>query len=501
MIAFLIMLESARKRDRCCGRSYNANFEIHNEEHNRAMQLMTEKKLPDRTPASAGAAAGMGKIGNDDAIVGADANDHGLKRILKNTAWLLAGKGFGGALSLVYLAILTRTLGLAGWGQFAIITGTATALVTFISFQTWQVIVRYGATHLAPIGERAEFVRLIGLCAAFDFLGAVAGCLLIGVLATFLAPYFGWDAQLTLTATMFSMTMLMALKSTPTGILRVLNRFDLGTYAEAVIPLVRLIGVLAAWVFAPRLAYFLLAWAAAEVVHSIVYWTMALQQVGKFSARNFFRFGTAMQENAGIGGFLLVTNAGSTLSGFAKNSAVLFVGFFAGAAAAGLFRLASQISTAMTKISTLLSRAIFAEVNQVRAQHGDDALRAVFKQTARFLFAASFILIGLVAVLGKPILLLMSGAPFLAAYPLLFILAAAACLDLAGAIYEPILLSGGAARSTLWLNAISAIAFIAVLALLLPPFGSSGAAWAVLIASFLRLVIFGAAAQRHLRRV
>jgi O-antigen/teichoic acid export membrane protein len=425
---------------------------------------------------------------------------HGLTRIIKNTAWLLAGKGFGGILSLVYIAILTRTLGLVGWGQFALISGAAAALMTFVSFQTWQVIVRYGAQYLTDGGDRDAFIRLAGLCALFDLLGALAGCVIIGLSAAYLAPFMGWDADITRTASLFAIVMLLALKSTPTGILRALNRFDLGTYAEAVIPLVRLIGVVAAWIWSPTLDYFLLAWAAAEVAHSIVYWAMAIQQTG-----SYFRFGQARRvgeayrENPGIGGFLAITNAGSTFSSFAKNSSVLLVGFFAGPAAAGLYRLASQISTAMTKISTLLSRAIFAEVNQVRVLHGDDALRALFKQTNRFLFIAGFIVITLVILLGKPILLLMSGPQFLPAYPLLIILAAAACLDLAGAIYEPTLLSGGAARSSLWLNAAAAASFLALLAILLPKYGVQGAAWSMLLSAVLRLVLFGVAAGRHLR--
>ena len=35
-----------------------------------------------------------------------------LGRMLANTAWLLGGKGFGAVCSLIYLAILARSLGL-----------------------------------------------------------------------------------------------------------------------------------------------------------------------------------------------------------------------------------------------------------------------------------------------------------------------------------------------------------------------------------------------------
>jgi O-antigen/teichoic acid export membrane protein len=500
MIAFLIMLVSARKRDRVTQQPYRDAIEFHNvqpqcttktalrSKQGTPLIPLDSQRVTVQVDALTGPSAG-----------GAEPGDHGLKRIFKNTAWLLAGKGFGGILSLVYIAILTRTLGVIGWGQFALITGAASAVITIVSFQTWQVILRYGPNFLKAGGDRDAFTRLIGLCAVFDLFGALAGCAIILMIAGFAGPYFGWNADMTWSASAFAITMLLSLKSTPTGIMRAFNRFDLGTYAEAVIPLMRLTGVLAAWIWAPTIGYFLLAWAAAEVVHSVVYWIMAIQQVGAdFRLSQAVRLRKAFNENAGIGGFLAITNVGSTLNGFANNSAVLVVGFFAGPAAAGLFRLASQISTAMTKISTLLSRAIFSEVNQVRVLHGDDALRALFKQTSRFLLIAGAIIIGAVILLGKPILLLMSGPEFLGAYPLLIILAAAACIDLAGAIYEPVLLSGDAARSTLPLNAFSVLGFVILLAILLPRYGVEGAAWSMLISAIIKLLLFGYAARRHL---
>src|SRR3546814_16435424 len=51
--------------------------------------------------------------------------DSSIGRILENTAWLLGGKGVGALLSCVYLAIITRTLGHAGFGNFSLILNQA----------------------------------------------------------------------------------------------------------------------------------------------------------------------------------------------------------------------------------------------------------------------------------------------------------------------------------------------------------------------------------------
>ena len=41
-----------------------------------------------------------------------------MKRVFANMGWLLGGRGFNAVLSLVYLALATRTLGLDGFGAF-----------------------------------------------------------------------------------------------------------------------------------------------------------------------------------------------------------------------------------------------------------------------------------------------------------------------------------------------------------------------------------------------
>ena len=51
-----------------------------------------------------------------------------MRAIARNLGWMLASRGVLAVLSLVYLAIVTRTLGVAGFGRFALITGASQAL-------------------------------------------------------------------------------------------------------------------------------------------------------------------------------------------------------------------------------------------------------------------------------------------------------------------------------------------------------------------------------------
>ena len=59
-----------------------------------------------------------------------------IRRILSNIGWLLGGKGFGAVSSLLYLAILSRSLGVKDFGHFALIFGISQAVCALASFQT-----------------------------------------------------------------------------------------------------------------------------------------------------------------------------------------------------------------------------------------------------------------------------------------------------------------------------------------------------------------------------
>lgn len=426
----------------------------------------------------------------------------GISRIIANTAWLLGGKGFGAVLSFIYLGLLTRTLGVTGFGQFSLIVGTAQLIVAIVTFQTWQVVVRYGAAYVKRVQDKARYGHLIALASLFDLIGALGGCVIAWAGVHWLAPYFGWDDDLARNALFFCCAMLLAVKSTPMGILRVENRFDLGTYADAVIPLVRMIGALVVLGTGPTITGFLWAWAAAEVATAIAYWLFAAWQLkGQLAASDISNPRAAFEENEAIGNFLFVTNITSTVTGLSQNLGMMLIGFFVSPAAAGFYRLANQLSGAMTKISGLLSRTIFAEVNLVRQQEGVASLQSLFGKATRLLIITGIIVVALVAVLGKPVLLLMSGPDFLPAFPLLLILATAASVELAGAMYEPTLMSGDKARTALYIQIARLVLLVILLLVMLPQWGAVGAAMATLISAVIRMAMLHYAARRHLYRV
>ena len=420
-------------------------------------------------------------------------------RALRNVGWLLTGKGFGAVLSIVYLALVTRSLGLEKFGQFTLILATAQAVAALVGFQTWQIVVRYGMIHRAR-GDRDGLGRLVRFCAGLDLAAALVGCGIAAVALHVLHTRLGWSITQTQQGMLFCVVLLLSFRSTAVGILRLHERFALGAGADAVTPLVRFFGALAAVSTKATVSGFLVAWAASELMTAAVYWYSATRTApGLFSRwRDTMR---APAENAGFWHFALVTNLNTTLGAASRQLVVVLVGLFTGAAAAGQFRLAYQLSQSLVRLSDMFARGVFPEFSRASASNADEGLLTLVRQSTHLALAVGLATCLLVPILGQPALLLIAGKSYLGAYPILVLLGIAAGLDIMAASFEPVLMGTGRAAQALAIRATATVALFGGVLLLMPRFGVFGAGVATLAASALAFALLAHAAVRLSRGI
>lgn len=423
-----------------------------------------------------------------------------MARIFANTAWLLGGKGFGALCSLVYLVILTRTLGLKDFGHFSLIFGTAQALIAVAGFQTWQVVVRYGAPHVHR-EDWAKFGRLGMLCGIIDAAGAVFGSIVAFVLIYGFADTLDLNPDFIDMAFVFCCAMLWALVSAPTGIVRALNRFDMAVYVEAVVPIGRLIAALVIWWTGPTVGRFLLAWALIDILEAICYWAMARRlcpQAVRLS--HLWNWRQAIAENEGVVRFFMATYASSALGAVTRYGPLLAVGGLVGTKAAGLYRLASQLTQSMSKLSTLLTRAVYAEVARASAASAVAEFRKLTVQTSKIAGITGALVVAVALIGGKQLLAIVGGEDFEEGAVVLVPLAIAASFELASVAFEPVLHSTGRIKLGLLARMMGIVALGAAIGLL-HSHGAVGIAWAVAAAGGVGYVAMGAMAFSTLRRI
>lgn len=433
--------------------------------------------------------------------VGVGESRHGgpIRSALANLGWLLAGRGATAMLSLVYLGLTTRALGIEDFGRFALVTGAAQALSVLVGFQTWQVVVRYGIEH-AERGDRTALARLYRACLALDGLSAVTGLAIAAVLIATLPGQFGISPGLLRDAVILIAVKLLTIRSTPLGILRQTERFRVASLAEAVTPIVRLIGTIAAATWMPTLGAFLWVWALAEIATAAAFWIVLVPggEVGSM-LRARTSWPQLRHDNPQIGRFVVNSNMASTLGLATKQLPLLFVGGVAGPAAAGAFRIALQIAQALAKLAQLIARAIFPEMVRALKQPARAPARTALRRIFAITGTVSLIILAAVLTAGDRLLVLIGGDPmFAAGYGLLVWLAVAGAIDLAVVALEPLLLALGRSGATTAARLCGVGVQFAVMALLMPRFGALGSAVGVLGASLTSAACLVLAVRRYL---
>jgi O-antigen/teichoic acid export membrane protein len=422
-----------------------------------------------------------------------------MRAALRNLGWLLASRGVLAVLSLLYLGLATRTLGLADFGRFALVTGAAQGLAVLVGFQTWQVVVRFGMDHRTR-GDEAALGRLYRACMLLDAGSAVLGVALAAVILSVWSDRLGISAELLRDTVILTAAQLLSIRSTAVGILRLSDRFREAAAADSVTPIVRFVGAVLAAALMPTLQAFLWAWSVAEIVTAAAYWLLLVRH-GDAARMWRARLDRAVAaENPQIGRFLVNSNLVSSLGLATKQLPLLLVGGFVGPAAAGAFRLALQIAQALAKLAQLIARAAFPEV--VRTVRGA-APGEIAGKLARMVGASSLgalVILLLIALVGRPLLVLVGGdASYGDAYWLLLWLAAAGSIDLAVVALEPVLLAADRSGAAMAARAAGVAVQLALSLSLLPRIGAAGASIGVFGASLVGALLLGVLVRRYAR--
>ena len=240
-------------------------------------------------------------------------------------------------------------------------------------------MIRYGALHVAA-GRPDRLERLFGFTATLDFGSAFAGGLIAAVGVPLIAPLFDWTPDQQVSAAVFGTVLLLTTGATPTGMLRLFNRFDLVAFAEAVGPLMRLGGSIVAWLAGAKVHRFLIIWASAAIAQALAQWIAAVVVNRSGVAFGPRHFRQAARENDGIWRFMVQTNVSNSVGLFWMQLGTLAVGAVAGAADAGAFRLAQRLARGIVRPVRPVTVALYPELTRLVAEQDHGQLRKIFAE-------------------------------------------------------------------------------------------------------------------------
>jgi O-antigen/teichoic acid export membrane protein len=423
------------------------------------------------------------------------------RRIFKNAALLMSGRAANGLLGLATLSIMARGLGAEMFGVVILVQTYVLVITGLTTFQSWQALIRFGAISLKS-AEPKDFQNLLKFTMVLDALGVIIGVVVGYFAAPLVGPYLQWSPEVIEATQLYSFLILFTVIATPTGILRLFDRFDLLTWQASITPLFRLIGVtIAAGLSAPLWGY-LLAWFVAGVIGAVVLIIMGWHELsvrGHTANMNWSLRGLSAGHES-IWKFSIVSNFHTSLQLVTGHMATFLVGIVAGPIAAGLYKIGKDVATTLTKPAEMLNQSIYPEFAKLGSDGAWNAFPRLIVRGGLLGGGAGLALLALCAVAGEWFLVLVFGPDFAAASTVLILLVAAATLTVAGFSMDPALYAMGRPGIPFQVNAVAVfLVFLPLLLWLGDRFGATGAGFAALASGsviFVAMAFYTAAELR-----
>lgn len=424
------------------------------------------------------------------------------RRVFKNAGFLLSGKTATGVLGLAYLSLAAHGLGIVEFGILVLVQTYVQVITGLTTFHSWQAVIRYGAIS-AENDDTPAFQKLISFTTALDVAGVIIGTTIAWFAAPLVGPYVGWSPEVVSYAQPYSLLILFTIVATPTGLLRLYDRFDVLAWQVLITPALRLVGVAIAVALSAPLWAYLLAWFVAGVVGGLALillgWREGVKQ-GRLTNMHWSLSGVT-KTHEGIWGFCLASNFHSSLQMVTGHMSTFLVGLVATPAAAGLFKVAREVATALTKPAELLTQSIYPEFARLGSTGEWSAFGGLIRRAATLAGGAGLAILVVMALIGQPFLTLFFGADFAPAYLTLILLVAAASITIAGFSFDPALYAMGRPSVPLRVNAVVVIClYIPLLIILTQTYGPLGAGFAMLASSTLIVGTMGLWTRVELRR-
>lgn len=410
-------------------------------------------------------------------------------RVLKNFAVVLRGRGIAAVFNLTATALMANALAATEFGLVILLHTYVLAVRGILNFRTYEAIVRFGV----PLHENVDnkgLQRLFRTTTAIDLTSALAATIVGISAASFAGGLLHWDAQMISLASVYSLVMLTTASNTPNGILRLYDRFDALSVFYTIGPAIRLTGVAIAWATNAGMQIFIAIWATAFVLENTWLFVRGHIELRKHLNKPLWK-GVVWKEvfktRPEFRHFIAVLYWQTNIDLLPKHLSVLLAGSLLGPAGAGMFRLARDFSSILSKPAMMLREVLFPDLSRILHSEADGfhelGLRAV-----KAAGAAGLLLVVLSIPAAAPILGLI-GSEYTGAAPLLTLMLLAATFELAGSPLRAAAYAMGEVSQVLRIHLLSALIYLGLFYLLTPVMGLTGPGVAASVGTLITFIL------------
>jgi O-antigen/teichoic acid export membrane protein len=334
------------------------------------------------------------------------AQDLLLRRVLRNSTYLFISNVISAVLSIV----TANLLGVAGFGVLGIVTSFVANVNRLFSFRMGDVVVRYVGAYLAVpdvAGEQKQrAAALIKAAGLLETITSLAAFVVLVLLAPLGARLIAKDETMAWMFVLYGLSILANFATeTATGVLQVTNHFRSQAILNVVQSVVAALLIVWAAVTHAGLLGVLWAYLIGKILLGLGPIVLALQALPKALGSNWWRAPfSLLPPLRQLAGFAISTNLSGTINVVARDSEVLWVGFFFSPLEAGYFKTAlAVVNLAIMPINPFIG-ATYPEITRCVAERQFARLRRLLRRVS--LIAGTWtasVMIGL-ALFGRAVL-------------------------------------------------------------------------------------------------
>ncbi len=404
-------------------------------------------------------------------------SDGAFRAILRNAAYLGSGSVVSALLGLLALSCAGKGMTPELFGALVVIQAYAKAVSDFIKFQTWQFVVQFGTPALEK-QDTQRFRDVISFSFGLDIASGLVAVIGGMALLPFLSHALGLDGKNFWLAILYCTLIPSMTAATPTGILRVFDRFDLIAIQQATKPFLQAAGSVISYYYNFGFTGFVITWYAANLFGGTLFWWFAAKELRSRNIHNALKpqlFKTA-KNIEGAWNFVWTTNFAHTIWAARNSCSTVLVGLVLGPAPAGLFKIAMTFFDATGTPAKLLEKSFYPEIMRLDPRTTKPWLLGL--RSALLAGGIGIAVALLVILVGKPLISFVFGYKYLEAYDLIKIMLGAIIVSMVGFPQESLLFMAGKQRAFLIAQTIASGSYIALLVAMAHLFGVQGAAFA-----------------------
>jgi O-antigen/teichoic acid export membrane protein len=331
-----------------------------------------------------------------------------LRRILRNSSYLVSATVITAAIGLVQSAIQIRVVGVAGIGLMAAMANFTNVLNRFTSFRIDELVVRYVRLY-EERKQHEKAAAVFKLAALLEFGGNAAAFLLIMLLAPLGVRLFSDTAGVEKIFILYgSLVLINVFFDSSDGMLQVFNRFGAKSIIDVTQSVVRLGITILVLITGGGLMEIILAELAGRLVRAVAVMVVALATARKEWGAGWWRtpFSVLREDRRSLFTFAFSTNLSATVSLVAKDSEDLWANAFLGNLAGGFYSLARTLIGLLQLPVSPLPATTYPELSRAVAKDDWKSVRHVLRRGSMLAALYSLPVAAILTIFGRQIITL-----------------------------------------------------------------------------------------------